>query len=66
MEYQNSEYKNDKLLKSCITELKCPADCSGAGICDTSTGTCLCNLGRHGIDCSSKKVHKRYQLNTIF
>ena len=37
-----------------FTELKCPGDCSNAGTCNTTTGQCSCDLGRHGIDCSSK------------
>ena len=32
----------------------CPGNCSNAGNCDTSTGVCLCNPGRNGVDCSSK------------
>ena len=35
-------------------ELTCPGDCNNAGICNTSTGQCLCTAGRHGPDCSSK------------
>ena len=35
--------------------MTCPADCSNAGDCDTSTGKCSCHIGRHGADCSSKK-----------
>ena len=35
-------------------ELTCPGDCNNAGICNTSTGQCLCTVGRHGPDCSSK------------
>ena len=34
--------------------LTCPGDCSDAGICDTTTGQCSCDTGRHGLDCSSK------------
>ena len=37
-----------------IIELKCPADCSGAGVCDTNIGQCTCDPGRHGVDCSSE------------
>ena len=41
--------------KYCIfLELTCPGDCKNAGICNTSTGQCLCTVGRHGPDCSSK------------
>ena len=46
------------LYLTCIylfSELSCPADCSNAGDCDTSTGQCLCDIGRHGADCSSKR-----------
>ena len=35
--------------------LSCPNNCSGEGICDSATGQCLCNSGRKGTDCSSKK-----------
>ena len=35
-------------------ELTCPGHCNNAGICNTSTGQCLCNVGIHGSDCSSK------------
>ena len=46
----------NKLVKPNFTiiELKCPGDCTNAGICDTSTGKCTCDTGRHGQDCSSK------------
>ena len=37
-------------------DLTCPGDCSNAGICDTSTGQCSCDIGRHGPDCSSKLI----------
>ena len=37
-----------------FVELKCPGDCSNAGNCDTSTGQCTCDSGRHGLDCSSR------------
>ena len=36
-----------------FAELTCPSDCNNAGICDTSTGQCSCDIGRHGADCSS-------------
>ena len=39
-----------------ILELKCPADCSGAGVCDTDVGECTCEPGRHGLDCSSEII----------
>jgi len=32
---------------------RCPGDCSNAGDCDTSTGTCQCFEGFSGDDCSS-------------
>ncbi|QDZ18280.1 hypothetical protein A3770_01p07980 [Chloropicon primus] len=32
----------------------CPADCSGNGICDASTGRCTCANGFYGVDCSGK------------
>ena len=34
-------------------ELTCPGDCNNAGECDTSTGQCTCDAGRHDLDCSS-------------
>ena len=34
--------------------MKCPGDCSNGGNCDTVTGKCTCDVGRHGADCSSK------------
>ena len=37
-------------------ELTCPADCSNSGVCDTSSGLCSCDTGRHGSDCSSKNL----------
>ena len=30
--------------------------CSNHGQCDTSTGICSCEVGRHGKDCSSESV----------
>ena len=38
-----------------LSELSCPEDCSNAGDCNTSTGKCSCDDGRHGADCSSKR-----------
>ena len=36
----------------------CPGDstCSNQGTCDVSTGTCTCNLGFHGPECSIGKL----------
>ena len=39
-----------------VLELKCPADCSSAGVCDTNVGECTCDPGRHGLDCSSEII----------
>ena len=35
-----------------FAELTCPENCNNAGKCDTSTGKCLCDSGKFGIDCS--------------
>ena len=35
-----------------FAELTCPANCNNAGKCDTSTGKCLCDPEKFGIDCS--------------
>ena len=40
--------------------------CSVAGVCDTSTGQCICDLGRHGSDCSSKYFFLNYKTWNIF
>ena len=45
-------------------EWTCPKSCSDAGICDTTRGTCFCDLGRSGQDCSSMKK-KTYSM-TMF
>ena len=46
------------ICKLSLLEFTCPksfgAVCSVAGVCDTSTGQCICDLGRHGSDCSSE------------
>ena len=40
-------------IATTISEFICPGNCSNAGSCDTSSGECLCNDGRHDMDCSS-------------
>ncbi|EGC40450.1 hypothetical protein DICPUDRAFT_74023 [Dictyostelium purpureum] len=35
------------------TEKECSSKCQEHGICDKTTGTCKCNLGYTGFDCSS-------------
>ena len=42
------------LLTTSILERICPGNCNNAGTCNTVTGECSCNSGRHGTDCSSK------------
>ena len=54
---------NESLLKNNLSfhtswnfyflEWICPGNCSDAGLCDTATGKCSCDTGRHGSDCSS-------------
>ena len=39
--------------KTFFSEWICPGNCSDAGLCDTTTGKCSCDMGRHGSDCSS-------------
>ncbi|GBF96122.1 hypothetical protein Rsub_08870 [Raphidocelis subcapitata] len=34
----------------------CPADCSGNGVCNLSSGACICNVGFLGADCSQAAV----------
>ena len=48
-----------------LLELKCPADCSGAGVCDTTIGECTCEPGRHGLDCSSEIIFLLIELVTL-
>ena len=38
-----------------FTDMQCPGDvsCSDQGICNVSTGTCTCNPGFDGPDCSN-------------
>ena len=49
-----------------FTDKLCPGNCSNAGNCDTSTGVCLCNPGRNGVDCSSKYLISIFKLMTEF
>eukprot|EP01025_Chloroclados_australasicus_P034639 TRINITY_DN3539_c0_g2_i1.p1 TRINITY_DN3539_c0_g2~~TRINITY_DN3539_c0_g2_i1.p1 ORF type:complete len:2104 (+),score=260.43 TRINITY_DN3539_c0_g2_i1:139-6450(+) len=32
--------------------IECPNDCSGFGVCNVSSGECICNVGSTGADCS--------------
>ena len=43
-----------------INNKSCPNNCTGNGSCDTATGTCICNKGFKGDDCSEpdKQVTK--------
>ena len=43
--------------------MKCPEDCNDAGVCDSITGNCTCDTGRHGEDCSSKHQIKWFKEN---
>lgn len=36
--------------------MSCPNNCSKAGLCDTSSGTCVCDIGFAGADCSTYTV----------
>ena len=38
------------------TDMQCPSDgtCSNQGICDVSTGTCVCDFGFQGDTCQGK------------
>ena len=40
--------------------------CSVAGVCDTSTGQCICDFGRHGPDCSSEYFFYKFEIWNIF
>ena len=59
--FTNSEFQ--KLYLSYyvvyVPEWNCPGNCSDAGTCDTTTGKCTCDPGRHGLDCSSKKIYSK-------
>eukprot|EP01097_Dermamoeba_algensis_P007994 TRINITY_DN517_c0_g2_i1.p1 TRINITY_DN517_c0_g2~~TRINITY_DN517_c0_g2_i1.p1 ORF type:complete len:822 (-),score=257.99 TRINITY_DN517_c0_g2_i1:225-2690(-) len=37
---------------ACPAAVTCPSLCSGKGTCDAATGTCTCNAGFSGPDCS--------------
>ena len=54
------------LLSLFFADKLCPGNCSNAGNCDTSTGVCLCNPGRNGVDCSSKFLISIFKLMTEF
>jgi hypothetical protein len=34
----------------------CPKDCSGNGVCNLKSGTCICSQGFAGADCSKAKA----------
>ena len=48
--------KNTLVIASQSIDINCPGDgkCSNRGICDGTTGTCLCNEGFSGDSCESK------------
>ena len=39
-----------------LLDKSCPSDfpCNGNGHCDFLTGTCICNIGNAGLDCSGQ------------
>ena len=41
-----------------ISDMQCPCDgnCSNQGICDFSTGTCVCDSGFQGDTCQGKTL----------
>ena len=53
LDYVCTTDKHPKTHIANISEIICPGNCSNAGSCDTSSGQCLCNDGRHDMDCSS-------------
>ena len=49
----------------CVPKIACPNDCSGAGVCDYSTGTCKCEEYRYGDDCSTPICRKFHEFCTV-
>ena len=43
--------------------MSCPGNgeavCNGNGQCDLTTGSCICNPGNRGLDCSGKYHSKK-------
>ena len=61
------QYVTQKSINSTyFLEWTCPKSCSDAGICDTTRGTCFCDLGRSGQDCSSMKKKYLFNYNVHF
>ena len=50
------------IIKS-ILAMSCPGNgeavCNGNGQCDFTTGSCICNPGNRGLDCSGKYHSKK-------
>ena len=61
-----STYGGENVTASvCVPKIACPNDCSGAGVCDYSTGTCKCEEYRYGDDCSTPICRKFHEFCTV-
>ena len=54
-----------RIIKS-ILAMSCPGNgeavCNGNGQCDLTTGSCICNPGNRGLDCSGKYHSKKIKV----